>query len=178
MLISIVFVFFERSKGTAFKLLILFLVINPGLSVYTIGIKAINKEVKVDLGTNLNQELKTAHENYLVKKKAHETKLQSQKEAQLKDAETKGKTHISLFNRAKDAVEGTVYKAEDDVSLVFNDTLIVLKTAGQKIIGLSLILFTHVLFLFLLLPLGYYYIMRYLLSDLITPLKQPTNDEN
>lgn len=179
MLIAIFFVFLEKSKVMAFKLLIVFLMINPGLSIYTIGVKLINKEVNVDLGTNLNEELKRAHKDYLIKEKAHESKLQDQKNEQLKEEDSKGEEHLSFLDRAKDTIEKVAYKAEDDVSLAFNDTLVVLKAAGQKVIGLCLNLFTHVLFLFFLLPLGYYYIMKYLLYDLITPLKQqPQTNEN
>ena len=177
-LVSFLFVFLEKSRVLAVRLLIIFLLINPGLSIYTIGVKVINNETKVDLGTKLNQELKASHTKYLTKKKAHEEKLQGQKEKQLQKSEEKGKDKISFLDRIEDKVEGTAYKVEDDVSLAFNDTLAVLKAAGQKVIQLCLNLFTHIFFLFLILPLGYFYLTKYVISNLFKTDNTKTTTQN
>jgi len=159
-LLSTVVLFLERLKKVAMRLLLIFLLVNPFLTVYVIVIKYIAEEVKIDLGTGLNADLKDVQANYLAKKKEQEAKMAERKSAQLTKAKEKGKDKISLVNRVEDAVIGTTQKVGDEVNLVFTDTLDVLKGAINKLLQACLNLFTHVLVVFLVHPLLYFYAAR------------------
>ncbi|MBD99516.1 MAG: hypothetical protein CMO34_06705, partial [Verrucomicrobia bacterium] len=133
-ILAIIVLFFEKMKKVGLQLLVLFLLVNPVLTVYVIGIKYIAKEVNIDLGTGLNADLKKVQTNYLAKKKTQEAKMADHKASQLAKAKEKGKDKISIVNKVEDAVIGTAQKFGDEVDMVFTDTLDVLKGAINKLL--------------------------------------------
>lgn len=163
-ILAIIILFIERMQKLAMQLLLIFLMINPFLTIYVIGIKSIAKEVKIDLGDSLNKDLNKVHADYLAKRKIQDSKMAERKSAQLEKAKEKGKDKISLLNRVEDSVIGTAQKVGDDVDLVFTDTLDVLKGAINQLIEACVNLFTHILLVFLLLPFLYFYGARCVLQ--------------
>ena len=167
-ILAIIVLFFEKMKKVGLQLLVLFLLVNPVLTVYVIGIKYIAKEVNIDLGTGLNADLKKVQTNYLAKKKTQEAKMADHKASQLAKAKEKGKDKISIVNKVEDAVIGTAQKFGDEVDMVFTDTLDVLKGAINKLLQACLNLLTHILVLFLVLPLLYFYAARLIIQSLFS----------
>jgi len=162
---ALAILFIYEKRKLVIEILMVLLMINPGLTIYVLGIKYIAQEVEINLGSDLNQELKTAHASYLEKRKDQESQMDKRKSTQLQKAEAKGKDKISLLNKVEDAVIGTTEKIGDDLSLIFSDTLEILKSAGEKMINMCLNLFTHILLVFFLLPMVYYYLMRRVLKE-------------
>ncbi|RZS99033.1 hypothetical protein [Aquimarina brevivitae] len=166
-LVLIVGLFFEKHKKTAFKLLMICLLINPGLSIYVNLIHKTATVTKLNLGVDLHQKLSEIKLDFTKKEQELKDKQDKRKAKQLAAAEKKGKDHISFFKKAEDAVLDTVEdagaKVKEEVKLA--EEIVTIDTESLLVHLVNLI--TAIALLYLLLPLLYFYIMNLVLKNVL-----------
>ena len=159
--------FIQKHKRTAFKFLLICLMINPGLSIYINTIHETAKIAKFNLGIDLHQKLSDIKSEFTVKENELKQKQQSRKQKQLEEAEKKGKDRIGFIKRAEDAVVDTVedvgIKVTEEVQLAEE----IVKVDTETLLVHLINLITSILLLYLILPLLYFYLINLILKNLL-----------
>ncbi|MFA0963678.1 hypothetical protein AB9P05_17870 [Roseivirga sp. BDSF3-8] len=150
--------FWKRHQTLFYKVLMIGFLLNPGLDIYTYFINSLDAEVQLDAQDRLHQEITLVHNDYVQKEEMRKKELQARKEKQLAKDKEKGKDHLTLVQKVEDTVtgvaeSGVVHLAED-----YRLTKKAIKFAASKALELVLNAFTSILFMYILLPLGYLYV--------------------
>lgn len=159
--------FIEKHRRTAFKLLLICLMINPGLSIYVNTIHKTADVVKFNLGVDLHQKLSDIKTDFTLKENELKERQQNRKAKQLEEAQRKGKQRIGFIKRAEDAVVDTVedvgIKLKEEVKLAEE----IVKVDTETLLVHLINLITGILLLYLILPLLYFYLMNLILKNLL-----------
>jgi len=150
--------FWEKRRKLFTRALIICFCLNPELSIYTVFVDYIDQEVQLSNQDKLNQELSWIHHDYEMKEKKREEEFQARKEAQLKEDEQKGKRHLSVVQKVEDGIDHVVTKGGIHLVEDFRLTKKTMEFAAKKSLELVLNAFSSILFMYLLLPVGYLWI--------------------
>ncbi|WP_103866485.1 hypothetical protein [Aquimarina sp. I32.4] len=112
-------------------MLIIFLLVNPGISLYVNGIHYVSDTMKLDLGSSLHVHLSSIKNKYEEKKEKVTSKQETQKKRQLEKAKKKGHKNIDLFKEIEDAVVNKVEDVGLDIEEGASEAFEVLKE-GKK----------------------------------------------
>lgn len=169
-IIAVLFIiglFIEKHKRTAFKFMLICLMINPGLSIYVNTIHEAARVVKLNMGIDLHEKLSDIKADFTIKENKLKQKQESRKEKQLEEAEHKGKDRIGFIKRAEDAVVNTVedvgIKIKEEVKLAEE----IVEVDTESLLVHLINLMTGILLLYLLLPILYFYLMNLILKNLL-----------
>lgn len=157
LIIALVGSFISKYRILSLKLIVLLLFINPGLPAYVSGVKYLTKEAKLDLGTDLTQELQNAHANYNKRVQENKSQEETRNQIQLKKVELEGKSKVSSLKRLEDKASDDIKKVDDKVIEGISDAYQVLKGATKEITIKSINLLTSILIQFILLPFLYFF---------------------
>lgn len=159
--------FFNKTNQLAYKCLILILMISPGIAIFTNVIEYVSNEAKLNLGTNLKDELKRSKDKFQLKRKNLNNSIGFKRAQQLKNAELKGKKHIGILKKIEDDIEDTASKTVLDIDQGLSEGGDIIQVIGKKIDELIINLMVTLIIVFFILPLLYYYIIKLTLSRLI-----------
>jgi lysozyme len=165
-----------KHRQLAIKFLLIFLFINPGLPAYVLGVKYMAQQSQIDLGISLHDDLQQIKGRYEKQKTQIKDEMDALKQQQFEEAQAKGKDHLSFFTKVKDFFkeEGMLFK--NDLSLVSQEGLAIIRDGSQLLIAKTINLLTQVIFLFVLLPIGYFYLFRTLIKNLsLSQTKEKAN---
>lgn len=154
------------------KLLLVFLLLNPGLPLYVLGVKYIAQESEIQLGEDLHTELNLLKSQYNEEKSATQKKLDALKQKQLAKRKAKGKENLSWLSRLEDNVLEKGSEAKSKISYVSHEALAILKDGSQQIIANTISMLGQIIFLFVLLPFGYFYLLKSMVKEY-----QPTSQD-
>ena len=157
MVVFFVGLFFERYKSFCLKALVLLLLLNPGLAIYTSTVRYVSAEAKLSDGNELHQHLIEIKEKYAQKEAAHKAKIAARNQRQLEKAQAKGKDKIGLIKRIEDKVADVVTDAADTIEEGIAELFAVLKSVGKQLIEMTINLLVTVIMQFLVLPFGFFY---------------------
>ncbi|WP_108870364.1 hypothetical protein [Aquimarina aquimarini] len=157
-------IFFKKYKKVALKLLIIFLLVNPGISLYVNGIHYVSDTMKLDLGSSLHAHLSSIKNKYEEKKEKVTAKQETRKKRQLEKAKKKGHKDIGIFKKVEDAVVNKVEDVGVDIEEGASEAFEVLKEGKKELMKLIINMISNLIVLFLLLPLLYFYLMSFLLK--------------
>ncbi len=159
-LLCIVGLFITKTSKTAYKTLIMTLLICPGIAIYINVLQYVSTEAKLNLGTTLKTELKETQDKYHSKKDALQKKIDLKHTKELNAAKAKGKTHIGLIKRIEDGIENTVSKTAVTVEEGISEGVDLIHFLSKKINEILINLIVTILIVFLVLPLLYFYIIK------------------
>ncbi|MGK0378984.1 MAG: hypothetical protein ACJA1Z_002806 [Patiriisocius sp.] len=168
LVIAIIGSFISKYRTTFLKIVVLFLLINPGLPAYIKGVKYLAQEAKLDFGNDLTQVLLKTHANYKKresKNKKHE-ELRNQK--QMETAESKGRDKVFILKQIEDKVSDDIKKVDNRVIEGVTQAHQVITIAAKEISIKSINLFTSILIQFFLLPFLYFFGLFTLYKTFIT----------
>lgn len=148
------------------KILMVGFLVNPGLDLYTLAIAQLDKEVKFDQQDTLHDQIQLVHNDFEKKEAMRKKELEARKEKQLEKNKAKGKDHLTFGQKIEDAVAGVSSSAALHVAEDYRLTKQAVKFAAQKSLELVLNAFTSVIFMYILLPLGYLWMAYHLISYL------------
>lgn len=188
--LAIIWLFsFHKKKGIiASRIVLIGLLLNPGLSMVTMGLTMLYNETHFSTTSNIHQEVALFHKDYLAKENKIKQNIQNKEEVQLeRDAKVKPKKDTvisdSLFTDSlaeeqwpeeeenKKEVKLTVFQKDMDELKEKTDNVAThasmdyailkktLKMANKNLIPLSINYFMAILFLHILLPMGYLFFM-------------------
>lgn len=151
------------------KILIIGLFLNPGLSLCTVSINYIDKEMKNDAQDKLRNQLQDIHKDYQQKEEKRKQEIESRKKAHFQEDKANGKDHLGPGQKIKDGVLGTISDAGLHVEEDFRLTKKAISVAAKKSLELVLNAFTTVLLMYFLLPVGYLWVGFRLFKSMFSP---------
>lgn len=170
-------VFIPKIRSICFKLLVIFILLNPGLPLFAVITESFAKEASINLGDDLKTELQDNYAAYQKEATKRQNKLDS---LEAKQAQAHGGQR-NLFERLDDDVVKTVNKVENKTDLVYKDSVDILRDGSKKLMEYVINLFTNILVTFVILPFGFFYIFKTIAQHIINEkldLDPPTKPNN
>ncbi|MDN3671110.1 hypothetical protein QWY93_17495 [Echinicola jeungdonensis] len=170
--------FLTKYKPFCLKLLILFLMISPGLNIYSSLIRTIVHQTQMELGDELKTHLEATKDSVNHQKQQHQKKL---KRLQMAQKENHG-GKLGLVDRVEDKVLKATYSVEEETSKIGKELLAYLRFSSHHAIKLSLTILANFLIIFGLLPLLFWYLfiqlINHILNDCLFPkINKPSHHE-
>ncbi len=137
------------------KVLWLLLIINPGLSLFTVGIHWADQKLEITEKDSLHAELQKIHQDFTKKEEARKKKVQARKTRQLDRDKKRGKDHHTLLQKVGDGIGNDVGNAVLHVEEDFAITGKAIHFASKRIKVMVVNYFTSILLLSFLLPITY-----------------------
>lgn len=142
--------FFTRTRVLCSKLLILALAVNPGLSLFAVGVQQLTHAAAFDFGDSYASQLKAS----VLALKSEKAALIQEHEQKLTEIDN-GQSGNRFFRRLKEDVAYDFKKAKVDITGEYSHLRALIHEAGQEMLRKIFAFCTMVLFCFLLLPIGY-----------------------
>lgn len=168
--IVLILAYFDKWRAIAVKVLLVAFLLNPGLSIYTKAVHFIDQQVQFSDKDQFHSQLRLIHDDYKQKEEQQKKEQQARKQKQLQKDEASGKHKLTLFQKLGDDVRNTAshvgHIAED-----FRLTKEAIKFAAKKLMVLVLNYFTTVIFMYIVLPIGYLFLGYLLIKNLIPKIR-------
>lgn len=156
--------FFNHSRFLAHKLLIVFLAVNPGLQVFSLGVEYVSKNSSIDYGAAY---LDTFRETVSAVK-AEKAQLMNEHTQHLQ-AIDKDKKGIVFLKKLKEDISYDVKKAKSSIKGDYEKLRVLVHDGGKEVLRKMYIFCTMVLFSLFILPLGYALLVYIVYRSSITP---------
>jgi|GEM_PF-1890411 len=150
------------SRKTAFRLLVLFLMISPGLAIYSSLTSGIVKQTKLDLGQDLKSHLVSTKDSLNRKKILQQKKLDQLKATQTSKHDGK----LTFVDKVEDKTIQITNNIDDDADMIGSDIVDILRFAGHHAVQLAMDMLVNVIIIFLVLPFLFWYIFAIMLRNL------------
>lgn len=180
LLVLFVLTFVPKLKRISTKYLIIALAINPGLFIYTVVLQEVSKHASIDFGDKYVVELRADIDTMMVEK----TQLMNE-HAQALTRISNGEMGIEPLRRLKEDVSYDLKKAKVSLTGDYKKLRYFLRDAGYEITSNVIGFFTMILITMLLLPIGYFFLVYLLytelfksqldINQLVASLKNATN---
>ncbi len=154
--------FLEKTKARVLPLLLLVLMINPGLSLYTKLMEATVVQSHFNLGGDLQKHLNATKDSIQGKHAIHQAKLDSLKARQM--AAHGGK--LTLVNKVEGAFIKDKNELTDDIDKIGRDIIDVLRFAGKHSIQLAINMIINIIIVFVLMPLLFWFVFAQIIKRL------------
>lgn len=158
---------FKKYRLYGGKLLLIGLLINPGLSLFTSTIHWIDQEIKITQKESLHAELTLIHKDFTKKEEARQKKVQARKQRQLDRDKKRGRDKLTLGQRIGDGIRDGVSAVGLHLEEDFDITSKTIHFATKKIKTLIVNYFTATFMLSFFLPIAYLYTGYRVLKALI-----------
>lgn len=164
--------FYGKRRALAHKILLIGLFANPGMSLYTQVTVALTKHIHLDTKTSLHAQLQLIHQDYQRKEQARQKKMTARKAAQLAKNKKKGRDHLTIIQKAEDAVVDKVGKAGEHIAEDFALTKKSIRLAVKNLRPLIIEYLTYTFFVNILLPLSHLAFSYFMLLRIFDTNKQ------
>lgn len=156
-------IYWEKYRLLFVKILMVALMINPGIALYVNGIQYVSTVMKISMASPLKKHLEKTELKFDEKKKRNEEKQIERKKKQLKKALHKGHKEINLFEKTEDFIFDKTQDVGNVVQKDVSEAYILLKEGKKEMLDLVINMISNVIFLFVILPLVYFYMMKIVL---------------
>ncbi|MGB3182866.1 MAG: hypothetical protein WBB45_15855 [Cyclobacteriaceae bacterium] len=147
--------FWKKHQAMFLKVLIIGFLLNPGLDIYAHTLNTLNREAKFDSQETLHSQLQLMHKDYAQKEDMRQKEVQDRKEKQLQKNAAQGKDHLTFGQKVEDAVVNTATSGVQELEEDYRLTRTSVKFIAKQSLELVLNAFTSILFMYVLLPIGY-----------------------
>lgn len=168
--------FLINYRSISTKILVVLLFVNPGLPAFITSVKYMAQELKLDYSKPLAADLNKVHEKYKQKELNYEAFKKNRDLKQLKNNESKGESKLNFFQKVEDTSEDDLHHLANDIEEGIGELVLIIKTASKKLVIATINIFTSVALQFLLLPLLFFYGLKFLLKISFSKSIENQND--
>lgn len=152
---------FKRTNTLVIKYLILALAISPGLSIYSVTVQYLSAQSSIDFGEAYLKKMETQ----VLAIKAEKSTLMLQHARQLNQIDN-GEKGIKIFKKLKEDVSYDFKDVHEKIHGGFMHIRLLIHEAGHEMLVKTFNFGTMVLFCFLIMPIGYVFLLYVLYKHL------------